>query len=84
MNKYLMIIEKSKNGYSAYSPDLPGCVAVGSTKIETEILMKEAMEFHIEGMLDEGLEIPKPTSRNADFVKINLRRKSKKGKLVVA
>ena len=43
----------------------------------TELLMKEAMEFHIEGMLDEGLEIPKPSSREAEFVKISIKRKHK-------
>ena len=77
MNKYLIIIEKTNTGYSAYSPDLPGCVATGKTKSETELLMKEAMEFHIEGMIDQGLEIPKPTSREAEFVKINIKRKYK-------
>ncbi len=56
MNKYLIIFEKTKTGYSAYSPDLPGCIAAGATKEETESLMKEAMEFHIEGMAEEGFE----------------------------
>lgn len=78
MYKYLIIVEKSGNGYSAYAPDLPGCVAAGSTINETEAIMKEAIKFHIEGMLDEGLEIPKPTSREAEFVKINLRKKINK------
>ena len=76
-----MIVEKTKTGYSAYSPDLPGCVAAGSSIIETERLMKEAIEFHIEGMLDEGLEIPKLTTQNADFIKIKLSRKPRKEQL---
>jgi predicted RNase H-like HicB family nuclease len=84
MYKYLMIVEKSKTGFSAYSPDLPGCVAAGSTKIETERLMKEAIEFHIEGMLEEGLEIPKPITKDVEFVNINIRKKPRKVNLVNA
>jgi predicted RNase H-like HicB family nuclease len=84
MYKYLMIVEKSKTGFSAYAPDLPGCVAAGSSIIETERLMKEAIEFHIEGMLEEGLEIPKPMTKDADFVKINIRKRPKKDNLVIA
>jgi predicted RNase H-like HicB family nuclease len=60
--KYLIIIEKSNTGYSAYSPDLPGCVSTGDTPEETEQNMREAIEFHIEGLKEEGYEIPKPTS----------------------
>ena len=50
--KYLIIIEKSDTGYSAYSPDLPGCVSTGSTPDETEQNMREAIEFHIDGLKD--------------------------------
>ncbi|MFA6572421.1 MAG: type II toxin-antitoxin system HicB family antitoxin [Bacteroidota bacterium] len=78
MYKYLIIIEKSRTGFSAYAPDLPGCVAVSSTKEKTEALMKEAIEFHIEGMLEEGLEIPKPTTTNAEFIKINFKKRLRK------
>jgi len=78
MNKYLIIIEKSETVFSAYSPDLPGCVAAGNTIAKTEKLMKEALEFHIEGLLEEGLEIPKPLSREAGFVKISLKKKQRK------
>ena len=60
--KYLVIIEETKTGYSAYSPDLPGCVATGSSKEEVEENMKAAVAFHLEGMDQEGLEIPKPHS----------------------
>jgi len=63
--KYLVIIEKSNTGYSAYSPDLPGCVSTGATREETEQNMREAIEFHIEGMRKEGYEIPKPSSTSA-------------------
>lgn len=75
MNKYLFIIEKSRNGYSAYCPDLPGCVASAETKKETEILMMEAIEFHLEGMMEEGLEIPKPSISDVNFYKFNLKAK---------
>lgn len=77
-----MIIEKTETGYSAYAPDLPGCIATGSTKSLTEKLMKEAIEFHIEGMLDEGMEIPKPITRNADFVKVKISKKPHKNSFV--
>jgi len=63
--KYLIIIEKSDSGYSAYSPDLPGCVSTGSTPEETEKNMHEAIEFHIDGLKEEGYEIPVPTSRSS-------------------
>jgi predicted RNase H-like HicB family nuclease len=62
MSKYLIIIEKTGTGYSAYSPDLPGCVATGATREETENEMKDAIEFHIEGLRLNGDEVPKPSS----------------------
>ena len=63
--KYLIIIEKSETGYSAYSPDLPGCVSTGSTPEYTEQNMRDAISFHIDGLKEEGFEIPKPTSRSS-------------------
>ena len=60
--KYLIVIEETKTGYSAFSPDLPGCVAAGSDKENVEKNMKEAIAFHLEGMDQEGLEIPQPHS----------------------
>lgn len=63
--KYLIVIEKSDTGYSAYSPDLPGCVSTGSTPEATEKNMQEAIEFHIDGLKQDGYEIPKPTSRSS-------------------
>ena len=63
--KYLIILEKTKTGYSAYSPDLPGCVTTGGTQEETEQNIREAIEFHLEGLKLEGLEIPQPSSSSA-------------------
>jgi predicted RNase H-like HicB family nuclease len=60
--KYLIILEKTKTGFSAFSPDLPGCVATGSTRKQAEKNMKEAVAFHLEGMHQEGLEVPQPRS----------------------
>lgn len=63
--KYLIVIEESGTGFPAYSPDLPGCVSTGRTVEETERNMREAIEFHIEGLRAEGYEIPKPVSRSS-------------------
>ncbi|MEW6237980.1 MAG: type II toxin-antitoxin system HicB family antitoxin [Candidatus Omnitrophota bacterium] len=60
--KYAIVIEKSSNGFGAYAPDLPGCVAVGDTLEETTQLMKSAIEFHLEGMKLHNETIPEPTS----------------------
>ncbi|MEW6749752.1 MAG: type II toxin-antitoxin system HicB family antitoxin [Candidatus Latescibacterota bacterium] len=65
MTKYLIIIEESETGYSAYSPDLPGCVATGATREEVEANMKEAVEFHLEGMKHDGYALPKPSAQSA-------------------
>jgi len=59
MRKFLIVIEKSKDGYGAYSPDLPGCVALGATREEVEEKMYEAINFHIEGLQEDGYSIPK-------------------------
>ncbi len=63
---YAVILEPTGTGYSAYAPDLPGCIAVGSTREETIQSMREAMTFHIESMLEDGDEIPEPTSSTVD------------------
>jgi len=60
--KYLIVTEKTSTGYSAYSPDLEGCVATGSTSEEVVENMREAIKFHIEGLREEGYEIPEPRS----------------------
>lgn len=62
VSKYTVFFEPSATGYSAYVPDLPGCVAAASTLEETRRLIKEAIEFHIEGMRINGEAIPPPTS----------------------
>ncbi|HEX3313716.1 MAG TPA: type II toxin-antitoxin system HicB family antitoxin [Gemmataceae bacterium] len=58
--KYLIILEPTENGFSAYSPDLDGCVAAGDDREETIDLMREAIAFHLEGMAGEGMPIPAP------------------------
>jgi predicted RNase H-like HicB family nuclease len=83
MNEYLIIIEKTKTGFSSYSPDIEGCIAVGDTKEECELSMKEALKFHIQLMIEKGYEVPKPKGRIAEFVKISVR-KSKRKELSVA
>jgi len=60
--KYLVIIEETKTGYSAFSPDLPGCIVAGSSKEEEEKNMKKAIAFHLEGMGQEGLKVPQSHS----------------------
>jgi predicted RNase H-like HicB family nuclease len=62
MYRFLVLIEKANNNYSAYSPDLPGCVATGATCEEAEKNMYEAIEMHIEGLLDDKLPIPESKS----------------------
>jgi predicted RNase H-like HicB family nuclease len=60
MRKYLIIIEKTETGYSAYVPDLPGCIATGKTKHMVEKKIYEAIQFHLEGMKEDHLTIPQP------------------------
>jgi predicted RNase H-like HicB family nuclease len=62
MKKYLVVIEETATGYSAYSPDLPGCIATGATRDDVEREMREAMQFHVEGMRLEGTTVPEPHS----------------------
>ena len=61
--KYTVIYEKGPTSYGAYMPDLPGCVAIGDSREEVERLIREAIEFHIEGLPDEGLAVPAPVHR---------------------
>jgi len=63
--RYAIVIEKGEGNYSAYVPDLPGCVATGATVEETEREIQEAIEFHLEGLRADGQPIPEPTSRAA-------------------
>ena len=62
MKKYLVVVEETGTGFSAYSPDLPGCIATGTTRAEVESEMREAMNFHIDGMRLEGQVVPEPHS----------------------
>ena len=61
--RYAVVIEKAPNNYSAYVPDLPGCIASGSTVAEAEAQIREAIEFHLEGLREDGLPIPPPSSQ---------------------
>jgi predicted RNase H-like HicB family nuclease len=67
--RYAIVIEKAENNYSAYVPDLPGCVATGATIAEVEAQTREAIEFHLEGLREDGLPVPAPASR-VDYVDI--------------
>ena len=60
--KYAVVIEKAEGNYSAYVPDLPGCIATGATVEEAEREIREAIAFHIEGMREDGLPVPQATS----------------------
>jgi predicted RNase H-like HicB family nuclease/uncharacterized protein YegP (UPF0339 family) len=60
--RYAVIIEEGENSFGAYVPDLPGCVAVGETREEVLKLIEEAIEFHLEGLREEGLSVPEPSS----------------------
>ena len=60
--RYAIVIEKARDNYSAYVPDLPGCVATGKTVEETETEIRDAIRFHIEGLKEDGIPIPAPTS----------------------
>ncbi|HDQ93018.1 MAG TPA: type II toxin-antitoxin system HicB family antitoxin [Synergistetes bacterium] len=62
MYRFLVIVEKADDNYSAYSPDLPGCVATGKSREEAEERMHEAIELHIAGLREDGLQIPESRS----------------------
>jgi len=62
MTTYTVILERGPKSWSAYVPDLPGCVAAARTRAETERLIREAIEFHIEGLRADGDPVPEPTS----------------------
>jgi predicted RNase H-like HicB family nuclease len=62
MHRFLVVIEKANGNYSAYSPDLPGCIATGATREEAERNMHEAIAMHVQGLLEDDLPIPDSTS----------------------
>lgn len=61
--RYAIVIEKGEGNYGAHVPDLPGCVATGDTIEEVEREIQEAIEFHLQGMREDGLPIPEPSSK---------------------
>lgn len=67
--KYAVILEKGTDTYGAYVPDLPGCIAVGESREETLTLIREAIEFHLEGLRDDGESLPEPSS-SIEFVDV--------------
>lgn len=67
--RYAIVIEKAEKNYAAYVPDLPGCAATGITVEETEQQIREAIEFHIRGLREDGLSVPEPTSR-VDYIEV--------------
>jgi len=67
--RYIVIVEKGENSFGAYVPDLPGCVAIGETREEVLCLIYEAIEFHTEGLLEDGLLIPAPVS-SSEYVEV--------------
>jgi predicted RNase H-like HicB family nuclease len=67
--EYLVVIEKAKNNYAAYSPDVPGCIATGKNPEETMEAYVKALKMHIDGLKEDGLPIPKPITR-AEYVAV--------------
>lgn len=67
--RYAIVIEKAENNYGAYVPDLPGCIATGTTIEATEREIREAIEFHLRGLREDGLPIPEPSSR-VEYVEV--------------
>ena len=68
--KYLVVVEKSENGYGAYVPDLPGCIAASETRGEVVVLIQEAIEFHLEGLKESGEPVP-PATTQSEIVEVN-------------
>ena len=69
MQRYVILIEPTATGYSAYSPDVPGCVAAAPTREELENVMREAVEFHLEGLRASGQPVPPPRT-SASYVEV--------------
>ncbi len=70
MSRYLIVIENAGSNFSAHSPDLPGCVTTGKTREDTRKNMEEAIEFHLEGLREDGLTVPPPSSV-AEYVEVS-------------
>ena len=67
--RFAIVIERAEGNFSAYVPDLPGCIATGATEAEVETNIREAIEFHLEGLREDGLEIPTPVSK-VDYIEV--------------
>jgi predicted RNase H-like HicB family nuclease len=67
--RYAVVYEKAENNYSAYVPDLPGCITTGKTIEDTRRLIREAIEFHIDGLREDGQPVPEPTSQ-CEYVEV--------------
>jgi len=67
--KYAVVIEKAEASYGAYVPDLPGCIAAAETEDEVKKLIQEAIEFHIEGLKENGESVPEPASK-VEFIEV--------------
>lgn len=78
--KYAIVIEKAENNYSAYVPDLPGCIATGATIDEVEAEIREAIEFHLDGMREDGEPIPPQAATSNTLMSPNNRFNSDAGK----
>ena len=70
MKRYAIVIEKATSNFAGYVPDLPGCIATGATAEETEQLLREAIELHVEGMREDGITVPEPSSQ-VEYVEVN-------------
>ncbi len=69
--RYAIVIEKAEGNYSAYAPDLPGCIATGASIEEIETQMQEAIVFHLEGLREDGAIIPAPSS-NVEYIEVSI------------
>ena len=69
MIRYMVVIERGETSWGAHVPDLPGCVAVGETREEVVQLIREAIEFHIDGLKEDGLPVPTPSSEG-EFIEV--------------
>jgi predicted RNase H-like HicB family nuclease len=67
--KYLVVIEETPSGYSAFSPDVPGCIATGATQVEVRERMQQALELHVEGLRDDGEPVP-PSTTSSCYVEV--------------
>jgi predicted RNase H-like HicB family nuclease len=70
MKRYAIVVERAKKNYAAYVPDLPGCVATGTTVQETERRLRKAIELHVAGLREDGLPVPEPSSV-VDYVEVS-------------